>query len=395
MSSWRRFPARVLVAVALACLATTSNAASFQGLGFLDASDPESFVSGVSGDGSTVVGVSPLVVTVGTELFYTYQGFRWSAATGMVALGIIDGPPDVTGTWGSGARGVSGDGSVIVGEATRYPTFRQAYRWTASTGLVGLGVPGDPAETYSIARGVSGDGSVVIGEMSGEIREQAFRWTASEGLVPLGFLDPAAAAPFSLAFGISADGTVIVGASLNSSSNAEAFRWSAADGMEPHGILDPEPFAFSLAFGVSADGSVVVGALGSDYSEAFRWTESTGMLRLGLGPLGAGSAANATSADGSIVVGSSDGDEALIWDEVGGMRSLRDVLAIDFGLDLAGWQLTNAVDISDDGRTIVGNGTGPQGFQAWIAQIPEPSSAGLAAVGVIGLALLRRARRAS
>jgi len=62
------------------------------------------------------------------------------------------------------------------------------------------------------------------------------------------------------------------------------------------------------------------------------------------------------------------------------MRSLHAVLSNDYGLDLTGWTLSEARDISPDGRVIVGWGINPSGKQeAWIASldttvIPEPLS---------------------
>ena len=91
-----------------------------------------------------------------------------------------------------------------------------------------------------------------------------------------------------------------------------------------------------------------------------------------------GSIATATNADGSILVGSasteSGGYQAMIWDSVHGMRNLKMVLENDFGLDLSGWDLTGAADISDDGLTIVGSGINSGRYEAWIAVIPEPAS---------------------
>jgi hypothetical protein len=54
------------------------------------------------------------------------------------------------------------------------------------------------------------------------------------------------------------------------------------------------------------------------------------------------------------------------------MRSLRDVLAKDFGLgaSLAGWKLEYARGISADGQFIVGSGTNPSGnTEAWLARL--------------------------
>jgi probable HAF family extracellular repeat protein len=129
---------------------------------------------------------------------------------------------------------------------------------------------------------------------------------------------------------------------------------------------------WSAAFGVSADGSVVVGRGVSDpNTEAFRWTSGGGMVGLGHLPGGSVSWAYAASADGSVVVGagsSVSGLTAFIWDSTNGIRNLKDVLTNDYGLDLTGWTLEEALDISDDGLTIVGYGHNPSGDQeAWRA----------------------------
>jgi hypothetical protein len=122
-------------------------------------------------------------------------------------------------------------------------------------------------------------------------------------------------------------------------------------------------------------------------AEAFRWTAESGMV--GLGMIGLGelpdmefySEALAVSADGSVVVGRAytlengmEGDEeAFIWDADRGIRSLKEVLEDDHGLDLSGWRLYSARGISADGLTIVGFGHNPAGYvDSWIAVLPEP-----------------------
>ena len=102
------------------------------------------------------------------------QAFRWTASTGMVGLGDLPG-----GTFNSDARGVSADGSVVVGNARARSTRRS--RWTAAGGMVPLGTL--PGENASLGLAVSADGSVVVGG-GGE----AWRWTAADGMEPLGDL---------------------------------------------------------------------------------------------------------------------------------------------------------------------------------------------------------------
>ncbi len=66
------------------------------------------------------------------------------------------------------------------------------------------------------------------------------------------------------------------------------------------------------------------------------------------------------------------------------MRSLHDMLTDDFGLDLTGWTLSEAWNISDDGLTIVGYGNNPDGYtEAWIATVPEPATLLLLGLGVV------------
>ena len=201
----------------------------------------------------------------------------------------------------------------------------------------------------------------------------------------------------SRAFDVSADGSVVVGGG-NATSGYEAFRWTSGGGMVGLGDLPGGDFQ-SYAKGVSADGSVVVG-LGSSALgyEAFRWTSGGGMT--GLGDLPGGSflsSADGVSADGSVVVGHSNsalGSEAFLWTSDGGMQNLRDLLIAGGVTGLTNWTLYEATSVSADGRTIVGTGTNPLGnSEAWIATIPEPSTAVLAIAGLLGLVAVVGRRR--
>lgn len=286
----------------------------------------------------------------------------------MVGLGDLSG-----GTFISDARGVSYDGSVVVGAGTS-GVGSEAYRWTASGGMVSLG--------SGLANSVSGDGSTVVGGGPGT---EAYRWTADTGWLSLGFSP-------SRARDVSYDGSVIVGYTTTAS-GGQAYSWTVSGGMEGLGVL-PGRYS-SQALGVSGDGSVIVGTSNSaSGTEAFRW-DSGGMLGLGDLPDGSFySEAMAISGDGSVVVGwgkSGVGDEAVLWTADKGMVNFKDMLEDDYGLDLTGWNLSKAYDISDNGLTIVGSGINPSGQgEAWIATIPEPSTICLLSFGT--LALLRKRR---
>ena len=345
----------IVVALAYATVTKSARAAEFIGLGDLPGGPVESFASGVSADGSVVIGESGS--RNGSILLYRSEAFRWTRDTGMVALGNLPG-----GSF-SEASDVSADGSVVVGEGSSRQARggdREAYRWTAEFGMTGLGdLPGGSFNSRGIS--VSADGSVVVGRARGRSTWQAYRWTEDSGMTALLNGD-------SHATGVSADGSVVVGYSTG------AFRWTAENGVEALGDL-PGGGTNSRAYAVSADGSTVVGfgivdfgPPGEEPREAFRWTAETGMVGLG----GDNTWALAVSADGSTVVGT--GEEAFIWNETNGLRNLKDVLVDDFrlGSSLEGWTLTSATDISANGRTIVGNGTNSDGnAEGWIAMLDD------------------------
>ncbi|MEZ4332228.1 MAG: PEP-CTERM sorting domain-containing protein [Myxococcota bacterium] len=210
---------------------------------------------------------------------------------------------------------------------------------------------------------------------------------------PLGVLP---GGQFTTAHGLSADGSTVVGnASLGAGEvGNEAFRWDAVRGLQRLGDLPGGPF-HSNAQAISADGHFVVGHGRTERGpQAFRWDAVHGMRALGELPgVGSRSVAQAVSADGSTVVGYviDDGDddsrEAFIWSERSGMQAL-DVVLASLGIDLNGWRLTDAVGISDDGRTIAGSGRSPGGrTEAWIAVVPEPGTAILLGLSLMGLAI--------
>jgi probable HAF family extracellular repeat protein len=226
--------------------ATQTAGAEFDGLGDLPLGRYSSDATGVSADGSVVVGVS-----YSTD--DRWQGFRWTAENGMEALGVAyaqdvsgdgkkffvgvsydpaegaaailefgpHGIPEVRrigllpgGTY-TGGTAMSRDGAVVVGGANS-AIGTQAYRWTKETGIVGLGDL-EGGEVYANAWGVSGDGLVVVDDYG--------LGDALQGWILTSAID------------LSADGRVIVGAGINPDGNREAWR----------AVLVPEPSGWLLA----------------------------------------------------------------------------------------------------------------------------------------------------
>lgn len=359
--------ATLIIGVLVLSYSALAQNAIFEGLGgFLPEEDSNSIAFAISGDGSAIVGSS--YFEEGTE------AFMWTEADGMVGLGHLPG-----GSFLSQAAGVSFDGSVVVGVSWIEGTI-EAFRWTPDTGMEGLGflLGGKPG---SRAYDVSGNGQVIVGH-GYEITDgasEAFRWTEASGrLESLGMFSGGYT---SVAYGVSGDGSIIGGYGDNSAPCVmfEAFRWTEETGIQGLGHLPGNACPKeSVVWAVSADGSTLVGHSTSDpgLQEAFRWTEAGGMENLGDLPGGGTFAfAYGVSADGSVVVGTGNGalgQEVFVWRAQEGMRSLKDILQSDYGLDLTGWTLAYASDVSDDGTVIVGYGVNPDGHtEAWRAILPR------------------------
>ena len=175
--------------------------------------------------------------------------------------------------------------------------------------------------------------------------------------------------------GVNADGSVVVGrvgVSCSSGTCSEAFRTAAGSTT----ILGDLGGGSSEAYATNADGSVVVGtaAVDSVNSQAFRWTAATGMV--GLCPAQVFATAYAVSADGSVVVGQTGNDgQAFRWTAATGCQTIADLLTAA-GFNVSNWHLTQALGISADGSTIVGNGSNGIVSEAWVAYLPVASGSG-------------------
>ncbi len=157
---------------------------------------------------------------------------------------------------------------MVVGESQNASNRDEAFRWTQSGGMVGLGfIGGGGANPDSFALAVNADGSVIVGgSRSPAGRFEAFRWTQAGGMAGLGFIDGGGVAPVSDAHGVSADGSVVVGQSTNVANTSEAFRWTQATGIRSLSALltgagvSLGSWKLDDAAGVSGNGQFIVGS---------------------------------------------------------------------------------------------------------------------------------------
>ena len=223
------------------------------------------------------------------------------------------------GTW-SHAYGISADGTRIAGSSVRSATGIMTGFYLDDSGTM-QPLPFLSGGTAVDIRAISGDGSTMAGGANSAAGWNAVIW--SEGDTELNVIGTLGGS-YSYVYGLNSDGSVAVG-----QSNGTAFRWSDFEGMS---ALDGNA---STALGVSADGSRVVGARflgsGGSGSVATVWDWALGPRQTSTPsswdnlPGGASSEAWAVSDDGSVVVGdsqSTDGVRAFHWTETEGMVSL-------------------------------------------------------------------------
>jgi uncharacterized membrane protein len=205
--------------------------------------------------------------------------------------------------------------------------------------------------------GLSGDGTVAVGEANRSF--EAFRWTAADGLVKLG---RGTLKPLGHRSGlpeVSADGLTVSATILSDDGTfSTAGRWTAAGGWQmamplpaDSGPMDGET---SSAFGMSGDGQVVTGLywrLGQSGGSAhgMTWTAAGGMRDMGSS--GNSSRIDDANADGRVLVG---------WDEAdwGGRRAAVWVDGVPTILDHSDWP-SEASTVNAAGTVIVGHTADP------------------------------------
>jgi uncharacterized membrane protein len=323
-----------------------------------------SVATGVSADGLVVSAYSDAGVASSD------RAYRWTGDMGLVPI-TPDGVIAV-------ASAVSADGRTFVGYG---PLWNGGFIVHPEHGYEAFDNLDQGFATMATA--VSGDGSVVVGQASfpeSWPTGTAMRWQRETAACEdLGLLPGHEA---SHAYGISADGSIICGNSRPDRSSdlyQRPIRWTNA-GIEELSLLPGHQTG--AAFGVSGDGSTIVGlSIGGDSS----WLQLPVRWRgLTLEPLAwpstftAGAAGLATNHDGTVTVGVAIyavGDlhefRAALWSPYLGAVDLNNYLST-LGIDTTGWVLEYARGVSADGRVIVGHGYLDGQTRGWVLTLPPP-----------------------
>lgn len=315
------------------------------------------------------------------------QGFVWTAGTGSVGIG---GDP-VTGSFR-----ITDDGLRIAGTVFNPDSNgNEMGLYDRSTGQWSYlgGIGGQSDASISSSWGMSRDGRHVVGLGWVDAgTAHAVRWDEGAGLSDIG---STVADRSSRANAVSNDGRVVAGWQ----DGVTGFRQGAVwiDGVQTL-ITDSDGFEVSEAGAVSGDGAWVVGN-GAAGGEAWRWSVDSGYQSLGsLGVVfnGRGFAVD-VSDDGSTILGFErgfgppTGGAGWIWTESGGMTNLTDYFASFGVVGDPGFVYSLPLGMSSDGLTFWGLGRSDGAFSTgWVVTIPTPGTAGLLAVGA--LAGVRRRR---
>jgi probable HAF family extracellular repeat protein len=228
------------------------------------------FYASVSADGSTIVSSVADAADLFSAARWTAQGDGWQSLGGLPDQSSPDGA-EISSGWG-----ISGDGSTVVGLGWHTNYKAEVFQWTEATGMVGLG---QPANRSSRASAVSADGSTVVGfyEDPAHGNRRPVRWV--NGGKPDLFLG--SDLPGEATAANSDGSVIVGAASLTGSGNHAFLYSDANGVQDLGIIGDdPYGFSQSVANGVS-DNSTVVGRVGDIFNaspQGFVWTPDGGMV---------------------------------------------------------------------------------------------------------------------
>ena len=210
------------------------------------------------------------------------HAFRWDPMTGIADLGTLPNGTCSRGMFISDSGHVTGIASTSAGSQCFGDAGDHAFLWSASTGMIDLGVL--PGGSFSIPTGINDSGRVVGHADASAGPTRSFLWSAASGMIDLGTF------PFgdlSQAWDINASGQVVGLSRIPLDTDpsfffAHAFLWSTSTGMTDLGTLGgfrSEAFAINDSGQVAGQADTANGEI-----HAFLWSASTGMIDLGALP---------------------------------------------------------------------------------------------------------------
>jgi len=299
---------------------------------------------GISGDGSLVVGFCQ-------DSSYTSVAFSWTN-------GVMS--PLEDGGGGGEAYGVSTNGSIVVGKAGGYPA-----KWVNGTRQMHLTLAGtDDDDASGYIMDVSADGNRLAGYSTDPYHIYYWvYWGSAANALPTQFWHWAALQTFQ---SMADDGDLLVGSTYeNGLYRAAYFKISVGFTLWFQDVgSDRDHYAYA----VSSNGSTVVGEshlMGdpTQEREAVVW-------RNFMSPdlLGVSGRADVVNANGTVIAGigefSGNSNAPYLWRD-GDVVALQSALT-SVDADISGWTLTAIKGMSSDGSVLVGYGINPSGVvQAW------------------------------
>jgi probable HAF family extracellular repeat protein len=311
------------------------NGASLQNIGSLGGGE---VLANDLNDAGQIAGLS-------TNGLGAQRAFVWSAAAGMLDLGVVPGASE------SSAAAINNRG-VVVGTSVGVP-FQppHAFRWSLATGIEDLGTFTPSLAGGSFAAALN-DAGLIAGSSDTETGErQAFAWTRSGGLVNIDTLHSYDA----LVVAVGARGEV-AGNRIASLDNFayHPFLWTQATGMVDLGTAGgTEAFVLAMSPHLHIAGLI---NLADGNQNAMSWTRATGIRNIGtLG--GAMSRAIDVNDKGQIVGYAQNraGDSrAFVWTAKQGMQDLNKSLRHA----PPGLVLDDAISINDNGAIVASSNAG-------------------------------------
>lgn len=305
----------------------------------------------------------------------TVRALRWTPSVGSMTVAAL------IPSHSASAFGMSGNGGTMVGTSENSgsgPSVRRPVIWRGGLPPIDLGnLPGTLA---GLALASNYEGSVIVGMSEPYAYSnlfKGFRWTEVGGMVaipgPNGL-------PSMIPSDVSDDGEIIVGEAAS----------VACRVVGPPGEFIPQSLGVlpgtssSRATAISGDGTVIVGYSSSPWDEVpFRWSVNGGMVAL---PVPTGFARPFdVSNNGRTIVGqgtSSSGTAAIAWSEGLGFVNLNAYLDSQ-GVSRGGDTLSTATGVSRNGDVIVGYTDGGKAFRITGFNVPASIPGDLDGDGVV------------